>query len=120
MYSNEFNYPLMSEFYRQKPGGPGRPPQGPGGVNRPPTGPPPSFTPQRPQAASNAQILAVDPGSIRPCRFRFVYIWPERGRPFWMFITFVGPRSIAGWRWTGFSWSYFGIDLNRIDSFVCF
>ena len=123
MYYYKFNCP----FYRQRPGGfPGGPmgpggfPGGPGGPNRPPMGPPPSFTPEKPKSFDGIQTKAVDPGSIRPCRFRFVYIWPERGRPFWMFVTFVGPRSVAGWRWNGFSWSYFGIDINRIDSFMCF
>jgi hypothetical protein len=32
---------------------------------------------------------------------------------------FVGRNSVAGWRWNGFRWVYFGVDLRRIDSFVC-
>jgi hypothetical protein len=37
-----------------------------------------------------------------------------------MFITFVGPRSISGWRWNGWFWMRFSIDLNQITSSTCF
>ncbi|HBS44831.1 MAG TPA: transporter, partial [Paenibacillus sp.] len=33
---------------------------------------------------------------------------------------FVGRNSVAGFRWFGLFWGYFGIDLNRIRSFTCF
>jgi len=107
-----------------QPGGPGGfpggfpgLPGGPGGGQQagPPTSPPPSFTPQQ----SQQQVFAVDPGGIRGCLFRFTYIW-LRNDAFWFFPTFVGRNSIAGFRWTGFRWVYFGIDLNRIVSFQCF
>lgn len=102
-----------------QPGGPptGAPPFGPSGQQGPPSGAPPSFVPQR---VSGITPLAVDPGAIRPCLFRFVYIWLENGRQFWAWLVFVGPRSVAGWRWTGFSWVYFGTDLENISSFVCY
>lgn len=94
------------------PGFPIPPSQGPQ-FNQPP-GPPPAFIPQQPIG-----IFAVDPGAIRNCLFRFTYIWPHRDRGFWMFPTFVGPRSVAGFRWTGFNWVYFGMDLRDIQSFTC-
>lgn len=81
----------------------------------PPPGPPPSFIPRQPIGP-----FAVDPGAISNCRFRFTYIWPFRMIPFWFFPTFVGPRSIAGFRWTGSNWVYFGIDLREIQAFQCF
>ncbi|MCT1577480.1 hypothetical protein M3E13_14420 [Oceanobacillus kimchii] len=81
-----------------------------------PTSAPPSFTPEKPAF----QTFAVDPGGIRRCLFRFTYIWPERGRGFWYFPTFVGRNSIAGFRWSGFRWVYFGMDLGRIESFQCY
>lgn len=90
-------------------------PGGFGNVNQPPSGPPPSFVPSQP----TAQTFAVDPGAIRFCLFRFTYIWLRRDA-FWFFPTFVGRNSIAGFRWTGFRWVFFGIDLNRIVSFQCF
>lgn len=80
-----------------------------------PPGPPPAQTP-----LLGPSVKAVDPGAIRPCRFQFVYIWPSRGRPFWAWLTFVGPRSVAGFRWDGNRWRYFGMDLRQIDSFQCF
>jgi hypothetical protein len=89
-----------------------------GGQDRPPSGPPPTYTPQRPRP-QGIGIQAVDPGAIRPCTFRYVYIWLRNGRQFWAYLVFVGRNSVAGWRWNGFRWVYFGVDLRRIDSFVC-
>jgi hypothetical protein len=106
------------------------PPQGPpfGGPPFPtgggaPTSPPPQFVPSK-AAAQQAQgqytTYAVDPGAIRPCVRRNVYLWLDNGRSFWAWLTYVGRRSAAGYRWNGYRWVYFGIDLNRIDSFVCY
>lgn len=112
------------------------------GIHRvqPPTGSPPNFTPNKnqgtkigpprppgppgppgsPQAfGGGPQTFAIDTGAISPCINRFVYIWPTNGPGFWAFITFVGPRSLAGWRRMGWRWRYFGMDLRRIDSFYC-
>jgi hypothetical protein len=105
----------------------GFPPFGGGGQQFPPFGgggggqqagapstPPPSYTPQE-----SPQLFAVDPGAIRGCMFRFTYIWLNNGNSFWFYPTFVGRTSVAGFRWRGFRWEYFGIDLNRIRSFRC-
>lgn len=92
--------------------------QGPGmggQVGSPPTTPPPNFTPQRPQG-----LMAVDPGAIAGCRYRFVYIWQTNGRSYWAYLTFVGRNSAAGYRWSGFNWVYFGIDLRFIEQFYCY
>jgi hypothetical protein len=92
-----------------------------GSTSGPPSGPPPSFTPQQAQAHGHGPgVFAVDPGAIRPCLFRFVYLWLNTGESFWAWLVFVGPRSAAGWRWTGRRWIYFGIDLREIRSFTCF
>ena len=102
--------------------GPGFPGQGPGsgGGMGPPSGRPPSFIPSQAAAQQSVGIFAIDPGAIRRCRFRFIYIWLDNGRQFWAWLTFVGRNSVAGWRWTGFNWVYFGIDIDRISSFVCY
>ncbi|MFB6364972.1 hypothetical protein ACFCP7_13010 [Paenibacillus elgii] len=103
--------------FQGMPGGfPGAGFQGiPGGA---PLSLPPSYTP--PQMA---QAFAVDPGSIWRCRFQYVYIWQTNGQQYWIFLTFVGPNSIAGFRWFGYGpfgyWVYFGLDLNRIEQFFC-
>ncbi|QBP42324.1 transporter [Paenisporosarcina antarctica] len=100
--------------------GQGRPPGGQSSSG-PPTGPPPSFVPQQPaEARGGAQIFAVDPGAIRGCLFRFTYVWLRNGRSFWFYPTYVGRQSIAGFRWNGRRWNYYGTDLNRITSFQCF
>ena len=96
---------------------PGPPPVTPPGQPGPPTAPPPAFTPA-PQAEIG--LFAVDPGAIRGCLYRYTYVWLTNRQQFWFFPIFVGRRSIAGYRWTGFSWVYFGIDLRRISSFQCF
>ncbi|UCZ55305.1 hypothetical protein LGQ02_10435 [Bacillus shivajii] len=90
---------------------PGRPPFGP------PTTPPPAFTPA---PTADVGLFAVDPGAIRRCMFRYTYVWLTNRQQFWFYPVFVGRRSVAGYRWTGFSWVYFGIDLRQISSFTCF
>lgn len=99
-------------------GGPpfGPPSQGQGGG--PPTSPPPSFVPT--QSQQQAQTFAVDPGSIRGCLFRYTYVWLRGREQFWFYPTFVGRRSVSGYRWNGFRWIYFGISLRQIQSFTCF
>lgn len=83
-----------------------------------PTSPPPSFTPQLTQ--SNVSTLAVDAGSMRPCLFRFTYVWLNNGNAFWFYPTFVGRTSVAGFRWRRNRWTFYGTDTNRIRSFQCF
>ncbi|MCM8711455.1 hypothetical protein M2651_10525 [Clostridium sp. SYSU_GA19001] len=127
----EFTPPFSCPLYRQQfpfPGGgvtPPRPPFGtPGGEPGTPATPPPSFTPSLSQAqslgAGTPGVLAVDPGALRPCRFRFVYLWLKGGRSFWAYLTFVGRRSVSGFRWNGRRWVYFGVDTRRIDYFICY
>ncbi|GEM_PF-324124 len=107
------------------PGGPGGGPPG-GGFGGPP-GPPPSMTPSKSGASFQSQgffggpqVKAVSPGSIRPCRFQFVYIWLRNGRSFWAWLTYVDRRTASGFRWNGRRWVYFGVDLRRIDYFECY
>jgi hypothetical protein len=100
--------------------GPGFPPTGGEAGMGPPSGRPPAFIPPLSAAQQTQGIFAVEPGAIRPCRFRYIYIWLNNGQQFWAWLIFVGRNSAAGWRWTGFNWIYFGIDLNRISSFVCY
>jgi hypothetical protein len=101
-------------------------PQGPPGFQGPPgsQGPqskPPNFIPSQPQSQQyGISPQAVDSGAIRPCIYRFVYIWPRRGRGFWAWLVFVGPRSVSGFRWYRNTWRYFGMDLRNISSFQCF
>ncbi|KAA0565066.1 transporter [Bacillus sp. CH30_1T] len=104
-------------------GAPSSPPPtgGQGGQNQPPPGPPPNFQPQKTVmqgTQGGPSVFAVDPGAIRRCLFRYTYIWLRRDA-FWFYPVFVGRRSIAGWRWIGFTWVYFGIDLDKIESFTC-
>ncbi len=121
-----FGRPPSGPPFGQQQGPPfGRPPSSPpfGQQNvspsSPPSGPPPGFEPSM-QTTGGISPLAIDPGAIRPCTNRFVYIWLENGSSFWAWLVFVGPRSVAGWRWTGRRWVYFGVDTRNIDSFWCY
>ncbi|WP_062104350.1 hypothetical protein [Bacillus niameyensis] len=116
--------PGQGGFFPGQPSGPGQggffPGQsggqaGPGQSAGAPMTPPPNFVPQK----AEFQTFAIDSGAIRRCLFRFTYIWLRRDS-FWFYPTFLGRNSIAGFRWNGFRWVYFGIDLNRIESFQCF
>lgn len=84
-----------------------------------PTTPAPNFTPQKNQ--SQFSTFAIDAGSIRGCLYRWVYIWPSRSNQgFWLYLTYVGRRSIAGFRSSRWGFSYYGMDVNQIDSFQCY
>ncbi|WP_210237254.1 hypothetical protein [Alteribacter natronophilus] len=111
----------------------GPPPGGPGqqqGFAGPPSGPPPA-TPPSPQSfsagpaalggAGGPAALAVDPGALFGCLFRYTYIILETGQRFWFYPVFIGRTSVAGWRWRPrqFRWVYTGFDTRLIRSFSC-
>jgi hypothetical protein len=139
----EFNPSYNCPFYRQLfPGGnftPPRPPYGPpsggpgghqggapfeghgGNPQGMPSMPPPNYKPPKPQVhhAMHGGAYAVEPGSLRPCRYRFAYIWLMNGNSFWAYLTNIGRTSASGFRWNGRRWVYFGVDLRKIESFTC-
>lgn len=92
----------------------------PQGNSNVPKNPPPTFVPQKENVAkAGPNMKAVDSGALRPCLYRNVYIWPKFGRGFWAWLTFVGRRSVSGYRWNGYRWIYFGLALNTIEGFYC-
>lgn len=97
---------------------------GPGGFGGPnqPGGPGGFGGPNQPGGAGGPggpSVFAIDPEVIFPCRNQFVYIWTTGGNSFWAYITFVGPRSVGGFRFRGNRFQYFGMDLRNIDEFYC-
>lgn len=89
-------------------------------AQKPPKSGPPNFTPNKSKVKSQKiDTKAIDKGSIRPCIYRYTYIWQTNGNSYWTYLTYVGRKSIGGWRWMRFRWVYFGLDLNKIDSFYC-
>ncbi|MBE6066502.1 MAG: hypothetical protein E7211_02220 [Clostridium lundense] len=116
-YLKQFRCPFMqetNEYNRQldQPGMPGSSQE----VQIPP---PPKAIPPKPQSAG-PQVTAVDPGAVKPCTNRYIYIWLTNGQSFWAYLTFAGETSVAGYMWTRTGWKYFGIDTNKIDTFVCY
>ncbi|MDR7071902.1 transporter [Fictibacillus barbaricus] len=109
-------------------GGPSGGPPGGGGGGMAPHSPPPSYTPHQSQGFSlgghggqggHHGQYAIDAGAIRPCLYRYVYIWPNWGHGFWAWLTFAGRHSVAGFRWNGRRWVYFGMDTRQINAFFC-
>ncbi|GAA0076448.1 hypothetical protein UT300005_08260 [Clostridium sp. CTA-5] len=103
----------------------------PGGGNMPPgmpQSPPPNYIPtkkdsgvqQLSKTQGGPQTKAVSQNSIRFCLFKYTYIWETNGRSYWSFLLNVDKRSVSGFRWLGRHWVYFGLDLRRIDSFICY
>lgn len=96
-------------------------------------GPPPNFTPSKnspgvqsfgqPSSGNKGkgpQPKAVSTASISFCLFKFTYIWERGGRNYWAYLLNVDRRSVSGLRWFRGTWVFFGVDLNRIDSFICY
>ncbi|MDR2183889.1 MAG: hypothetical protein LBE55_06915 [Clostridiales bacterium] len=97
---------------------PPRPP-GPGHNFNPDSGSaprfaPPAFIPQRAPA-----LRAIDAGAITRCLYSNTYVWLNNRQEFWFFPTFIGRKSIAGYRWMHRNWVFVGFSLNMIDSFFC-
>ncbi|SHK08702.1 hypothetical protein SAMN02745163_03190 [Clostridium cavendishii DSM 21758] len=101
-----------------------------GGQGGSPMGPPPAYIPAKNDTkvksfspsgdSNNPNMKYVSGGSLKPCLYRYTYIWQNNGRSYWAYLTRIDPRSVSGWRWLGFRWVFFGVDTNRIDSFVCY
>ena len=122
---NGFNMPPQPPMGGMGGGPQGGPPMGPQGgqmgpQSGPPMGPPPSAKPSKHGTMGGPSPKAVEPGAIRPCKFQYVYIWLNNGSSFWAWLTYVGRKSVSGYRWTGHKWVYFGVDLRRIDYFQCY
>ena len=103
----------------------------PGGGFTPPgapKSPPPNYIPSKKdhgvqnlyQGQYGPETKAVSSNSIRFCVFKYTYIWEVNGRNYWAFLFNVDRQSVSGFRWTGRNWVYFGINLRRIDAFVCY
>lgn len=103
----------------------------PGGAFNPPGMPksaPPNYIPSKSTAGvqkfslggDGVSTTAVSQNSIRFCLYKYTYIWERNGRNYWAFLLNVDRRSVSGFRWTGRNWIYFGVNLRRIDSFVCY
>lgn len=105
------------------PGGPGKPPSGS------PSGKPPGYIPAKTDqgvkkvgttSVGGPQAKAVGPGTISFCLYKYTYIWQSNGRSYWAYLVYVDNVSVSGFRWDGWRWIYFGVDLRKIDSFVCY
>ncbi|MEW9121812.1 MAG: hypothetical protein AB2421_03795 [Thermotaleaceae bacterium] len=57
--------------------------------------------------------------AISPCLNKFVYIWLRDGGSFWTYLIYAETKYIAGWRWSGEEWNYFGTRMVNVDYFIC-
>ena len=85
----------------------------PGGFPPPPQGPPPLSQPFR-------QRRRAPFGSFRPCLYRYTYVWLRNGNSFWFYPVFMEAGGVAGYRWTGTRWRFYGLDPRRVDYFECY
>lgn len=101
-----------------------------GGVFNPPgvpKSPPPNYAPnkndtevQKVGLNGSVNSKAVSANSIRFCLYKYTYIWENNGKSYWAFLLNINRNTISGFRWFRRNWVYFGLDLKRIDSFVCY
>lgn len=71
-------------------------------------------------SSGGAQLKAVSGQSISFCLYQNTYIWQTNGRSYWAYLVYVDKKTVSGFRWTGWGWAYFGVDLRMIDSFLCY
>ncbi|MGL5244624.1 MAG: hypothetical protein ACRC7R_05520 [Sarcina sp.] len=85
--------------------------------------PPPSYLPSKnDKNVKKLNYNTNNPSSSKLmslCLNKFTYIWQTNGRSYWTYLISTNNKSVCGFRWGGFRWIYFGLDLNRIDSFLC-
>lgn len=124
-YPLEFNPPKSNSEYSPNfnyPGGTFNPP----GM---PKSPPPNYIPHKNETGvqkmsvgieGSVQPYAVSAGSIRFCLYKYTYIWEISGRSYWAYLLNINRRTVSGFRWFRNTWVYFGVDLRRVDSFVCY
>lgn len=91
-----------------------------------PVGPPPPFIPSETESIYESTgggtgfFLTVDHSTFSTCMFMYVYIWFKDGTGFWSWINYVDNNTIAGWRWSGYNWTYFRLNINSVKGFGCF
>lgn len=85
----------------------------------PPNRRPPDFIPKHEQEHGSVSKF-IDQGAIQNCLFSMTYVWFRGGRGAWIYPTFIGKRSLSGYEWTRFGWTFAGYDLGLIESFRCF
>lgn len=94
-----------------------------------PLGGPPNYIPAKndkgvqqlsSEKDSKSSLKSVSPNSISFCLYKFTYIWETSGRSYWAYLLNVDKQSASGFRWLGRTWVYFGVDLKKVDSFVCY
>ncbi|KIL45799.1 hypothetical protein [Jeotgalibacillus soli] len=87
----------------------------------PPASPPPQQIPPKPFRPQGTTTFMVDPNVIRPCLFRFTYIWLTNGSSFWYYPIVIGRNSVGGFHWDRrrFRWVYLALDTRFIDVVSC-
>ena len=70
--------------------------------------PPPNFIPPKPNVS-----YMID------CVNQYTYVWLRNGESFWFYPVSVQSFGVSGFRWSGFSWVFYGFDPRLIDAVAC-
>ncbi|MEK4714766.1 MULTISPECIES: collagen-like protein [Sporosarcina] len=79
-----------------------------------PTNPPPSSIPKQ-----QTGPLSIDPGALRGCLYRDTYLSLVNRTSFWFHPTYIDYITTTGFKWDGYAWLPWRIDLDKIISFQC-
>lgn len=74
-----------------------------------PLPPPPDFIPPYP----------ILPSYIVDCMFNYTYVWLWNGESFWFYPISVEYGAVAGYRWNGLAWFFYGTDPRFIRAVSC-
>jgi hypothetical protein len=86
-------------------------------VSLPPTDAPPNSIPIKSKCFNNINLagLSIHGDVLKPLMFKKIYMWLRDGTEFWCWISYICGSHLGGFRWDGYHWVNFEIDLRKID-----
>jgi hypothetical protein len=80
-----------------------------GSMRQQPQSPPPPYVPPKPFPSH----YVVD------CLYNYTYVWLFNGEGFWFYPTYLQYGEVAGYRWNGRNWTFYGFDERFIETVAC-
>ncbi|MFC5528200.1 transporter [Cohnella yongneupensis] len=78
------------------------------GYMRVPPAPPPAYIPPKPSVSYMIDCINKDS-----------YVWLRNGESFWFFPVYLQSFGVAGFRWNGVTWVFYGFDPRLVDAVAC-